>query len=75
VWQKVNPLSSGSESRQEQEKEGEQRQEEPSKQEEEEEEKPSKQEEEGQESGKSQKKKVIFVKRKTLKKTPSPELP
>jgi hypothetical protein len=56
VWQKVNPLSSGSESSKQEE--GEQKQE----------------QEEG-ESGKPKKKKVIFVKRKTLKKTPSPELP
>lgn len=91
VWQKVNPLSYGSESskqeqeeqereeQEEQEREG-QEEEEPSKQEEGE---PSKQEEGEQqrqeqeegESGKPKKKKVIFVKRKTLKKTPSPELP
>ena len=79
VWQKVNPLSSGSELRQvEGKQEQEEQEEEPSRQEEEpsrQEEEPSRQEEEGQESGKPKKKKVIFVKRKTLKKTPSPELP
>ena len=82
VWQKVNPLSSSSESRQE---EPEEQEEEPSKQEEE----PSRQEEQRQEeqeeqrqeeqrqeeSDKPKKKRIIFVKRKTLKKLPSPELP
>jgi hypothetical protein len=71
VWQKVNPLSSGSESRQ---VEGKQEQEE-GEQKQEQEEGEQKQEQEEGESGKPKKKKVIFVKRKTLKKTPSLDSP
>jgi hypothetical protein len=87
VWQKVNRSSSTSEPRkveeieegQEKQEEGQEKQEEGQGKQEEgqgkQEEGQGKEGQEKQEEGKPQKKKVIYVKRKTLKKSPSPPSP